>query len=97
MDTLDIDECAAFLKVDRSTALKLAGNGTILGAKIGRAWVFLKDDLVDYLRSEARRQATERAAEHQPQVKTVLVAAPMARRNKRAAPDLSAYPDLTTA
>lgn len=63
MRTLDIFECADFLKIDRTTALKLAGEGELPGARIGRAWVFLEDDLVEYLRAKARQQAAERMAE----------------------------------
>ena len=51
LKTYDINEAADFLKVDRSTALDLAGNGTLPGAKVGRAWVFLEQDLADYVRS----------------------------------------------
>ena len=58
--TFDIDECADFLKVDRNTALKLAQQGDLPGAKIGRAWVFLEDDMVEYLRVRVRQQMTER-------------------------------------
>lgn len=63
MRTFDIEECAAFLKVDRTTALKLAGNGDLPGARIGRAWVFLEDDLIDYLRLRVRQQQAERRNE----------------------------------
>ncbi|MGP1666151.1 MAG: helix-turn-helix domain-containing protein [Rhodanobacter sp.] len=52
MKTYDINETAEFLKVDRATALGLAGSGELPGAKVGRAWVFLESDLVDYLRAE---------------------------------------------
>ena len=63
MKTYDINEAADFLKVDRATALDLAGSGELPGAKVGRAWVFLESDLVDYLRDKVRRQTTERREE----------------------------------
>ncbi|PMS33256.1 helix-turn-helix domain-containing protein [Trinickia symbiotica] len=50
--TFDFNEAAAFLKVDRTTALSLAGPGQLPGAKIGRAWLFLKSDVVAYLERE---------------------------------------------
>ena len=62
MKTLDITECADFLKIDRTTALRLAGEGELPGAKIGRAWVFLEEDLIEYLRAKAREQARQRQA-----------------------------------
>ncbi|NVH74784.1 helix-turn-helix domain-containing protein [Paraburkholderia sp. JPY432] len=58
--TFDIDECADFLKVERKTALKLAQQGDLPGARIGRAWVFLEDDVVEYLRVQVRHQMVER-------------------------------------
>jgi excisionase family DNA binding protein len=60
MRSLDVDECAAYLKVDRTTVLKLAAEGVLPGAKIGRSWVFPESLLVEYLTSEVRRQQTER-------------------------------------
>ncbi len=60
MKTYDINEAAEFLKIDRSTALELVGAGDIPGAKIGRAWVFLEVDLVEYLRDKVRRQTDQR-------------------------------------
>lgn len=64
MRTLNIDECAEFLKIHSVTASEMAQRGELPGAKIGRSWVFLEDDLVDYLRAEVRRQQKERQAEH---------------------------------
>ena len=60
--TYDINEAADFLKIDRSTALELAGTGTLPGAKVGRAWVFMEDELVAYLRDATRKQTQNRRA-----------------------------------
>ncbi|MCO1349982.1 helix-turn-helix domain-containing protein (plasmid) [Burkholderia vietnamiensis] len=60
MRTFDLQECADFLKVDRTTAMKLAQQGDIVGARIGRAWVFLEDDVVAFLRERAQQQTLER-------------------------------------
>ena len=63
MKTYDIHEAADFLKVDRSTALELANGGTLPGAKVGRAWVFMEDELLNYLRDITRKQTQERRAQ----------------------------------
>lgn len=63
MVTFDIDEAAEFLKINRQYALQLSQTGVLPGAKIGRAWVFLEDDLKDYLRSEVRKQQRMRQIE----------------------------------
>ena len=62
MRTYDINEAADFLKVDRSTALDLANVGSLPGAKVGRAWVFMEDELVAYLRDITRKQTQARRA-----------------------------------
>lgn len=105
MKTLDIDECAEFLKVDRTTALALAGKGDLPGAKIGRAWVFLEDDLVEYLRGRVRAQQRQRQIEADVQKGLDAAAAreatfsppaapARAGRKKRALPNLDALPHL---
>ena len=63
MKTYDINEVADFLKVDRTTALQLAADGVLPGAKVGRAWVFLEDELVNYLRDVTRAQTQGRRAQ----------------------------------
>lgn len=60
MRSLDLEECAAYLKVDRTTVLKLAMQGVLPGAKIGRSWVFPEDELAAFLSSEVKRQQAER-------------------------------------
>lgn len=100
-DTLDLEQCANFLNIDTSTAQKLAATGILPGAKIGKGWVFLRSDLVEYLRAEVRRQQRERqgkatveqelkaAAERNP---SMVMEPPRKRgREKRTLPDLSSY------
>jgi hypothetical protein len=68
MKTFDLIECAEFLKVDRNTAMKLAGTGELPGAKIGRAWVFLEDDVVAFLRKKTQEQSLLRLqGAHEPE------------------------------
>jgi len=60
MKTFDIDECAEFLKINRTAASEMAATGDLPGARIGSAWVFLEDDLVEYLRTLIRYQRRDR-------------------------------------
>ncbi|MTD34066.1 helix-turn-helix domain-containing protein [Paludibacterium denitrificans] len=50
--TYDVCEAAGYLKVSPDTVYQLARTATVPAAKIGRAWVFLESDLVQYLRSK---------------------------------------------
>lgn len=60
MKTYDLIECADLLKVDRNTILKIAATGELPGAKIGRAWVFLEDDVLSFLRKKVQEQSNAR-------------------------------------
>lgn len=60
MKTFDIDECAEFLKINRTAASEMAATGDLPGARIGTAWIFLEDDLVEYLRTLIRHQRRDR-------------------------------------
>jgi excisionase family DNA binding protein len=51
MRSMTLPEAASFLKCHPEELRKRAKMGQIPGAKIGRAWVFLEEDLADYLRS----------------------------------------------
>lgn len=99
MKTYDINEAADFLKVDRTTALSLAGTGELPGAKIGRAWVFLESDLVEYLRDKVRRQTNTRrddAAMRQNALKDVVGETTRPKGQRRRA-NLPRIPGLTAA
>lgn len=58
--TVGLEEAAAFLRADRTTVMALIPSGELPAAKIGRPWVILKSDLVDYLRKESAKQTSER-------------------------------------
>ena len=60
MNTFDLIECAMFLKVHPNTVLQLAASGELPGAKVGRAWVFIEDDVADYLRCRVQEQTVSR-------------------------------------
>ncbi len=51
MKTLDLQEAAAFLRMDAEELRSRAKRGLIPGAKAGRRWVFLEADLAEFLRS----------------------------------------------
>ncbi|MGC0154007.1 helix-turn-helix domain-containing protein [Chromobacterium vaccinii] len=61
-DTMNIDEAAKMLNIGSETARQLAEAGVLPGCKIGVPWVFLRDDVLTYLRDEIRRQTNERLA-----------------------------------
>lgn len=52
MHSLSLIEAADFLKIHPEELRRRAKAGYIPGSKIGRAWVFIREDLVDYIRSQ---------------------------------------------
>ena len=52
VETLDLQQAAIFLKMHRQSLREKAKSGAIPGAKIGKQWVFIKEDLVSYIRSQ---------------------------------------------
>ena len=51
-ETLDLYEAADFLKMHWNTLREKAAAGLIPGAKLGKRWVFVKEDLVSFVRSQ---------------------------------------------
>jgi len=51
MRTLTLTEAAAFLKMHQEEVRMRAKRGLLPGAKTGKRWVFLEEDLIAYVRS----------------------------------------------
>jgi excisionase family DNA binding protein len=72
-ETLDVEHAAAMLFASRSTILALARSGALPGTKLGRSWVFLRADVLHFLRARIdadtqQRLATSRDVQPVPQV-----------------------------
>ena len=50
METVGINEATKILQCHRQTVLKYVQVGQLQGRKVGRAWVFVVDDLVNFIR-----------------------------------------------
>ena len=98
-ETLDINGTAQLLNVSHHTVYDLAARGKLPGAKIGVAWVFIKDDVMAYLRNQvqaqtqARKQKTEHKSLPESRFSTLK---PPAKKQKRIYPELPALPDQGT-
>ncbi|WP_088916119.1 helix-turn-helix domain-containing protein [Granulosicoccus antarcticus] len=56
MITLDIAQAAELLKMSTGALSQKARSGIVKAAKPGRRWVFLEEDLIEYIRSLYRVQ-----------------------------------------
>ncbi|MDW5417716.1 helix-turn-helix domain-containing protein [Iodobacter sp. CM08] len=92
MKSYDIATAAAFLNIHPTTLSELAASGELIAAKIGRAYVFLEDDLVSYVRSVAAKQTAARRKKkaEREALAMPVIQNPVGRKNKPR-PDLSAY------
>ena len=52
MSFLVIDEAAAFLHMSPETLRRKAKSGEAPAAKLGKNWIFFKEDLIKYVRSK---------------------------------------------
>ena len=57
-EVLTAAEAAHLLRVSTKTVLTLARDGVLPGEKVGRAWRFVRGDLLEHLRGDNRRKAT---------------------------------------
>jgi excisionase family DNA binding protein len=56
-ETLGLEEAARLLRMSPSFLRKSAAAGKVPGAKIGRRWVFVKSDLIELIRNQARKRS----------------------------------------
>ncbi len=56
-EVLTTEEAAELLRVSTKTVLTLARDGALPGEKVGRAWRFLRTDLLDYVRGSHRNRS----------------------------------------
>src|SRR3990167_10308592 len=62
MQTFNIIQAAQFLGAHKETVRRLAASGKIPGARIGRSWRFIEQDLVIYMRSKYANVVTSQGA-----------------------------------
>lgn len=56
-EVLTTDEAAELLRVSTKTILALAREGILPGEKVGRAWRFLRSDLLAHVRGQHGRKS----------------------------------------
>lgn len=87
-DTLNAAQAADMLFADIETIHILARSGELPGAKVGKSWVFLREDVIEFLRGRVR---TETGQRKQP-VLPDAVLMPRPSRQRRPPPVLPALP-----
>lgn len=94
--TLDVSQTACFLCCSDKKILEIAGEGHLKGVKIGKSWLFLETDVIDYLHSEIEKQTAQRISRWLPQPSNTATDSykrqpSKGRRNSTPIVDLSKY------
>lgn len=84
--TLDSHEAAEFLKCSVEQVEKLARDGDLPGTKIGKSWVFVGPDLIEWLREQVASN-TDATKNPEPKPKHQ----PGKRSRRKPAPSLAGY------
>ena len=61
-EVLTADDAAELLRVSTKTVLSLARQGVLPGEKVGRAWRFVKADLLDFVGGQRARHHEAQAS-----------------------------------
>jgi excisionase family DNA binding protein len=59
-ETLDLQGVAALLKAEPETVALYARAGELPGTKMGKSWVFLREDVLEFLRKRIAVETEER-------------------------------------
>jgi excisionase family DNA binding protein len=70
MITIGLDEAAKILRCSESTVQQKAAAKEIPATKVGRAWVFIPDDLFAYIRSQYGKEKKAKSWRSQKEVKS---------------------------
>lgn len=89
-ETLGLEEAARMLRLGRDSMKELVDSGAVPATQLNQKHtVLLREDLIEYLRKEGRRQQIERQARKQ---RSAAPAAPRRPgRSRRPLPDLDKY------
>ena len=83
-DTLDAAGAAALLNAEAETVLLLARRGELPGTKIGKSWVFLRIDLLDFLSAKVKADTARRRKQvSEPAIPTGVLVAQQSRRRRQ--------------
>ncbi len=55
METMNINEASAFLRMNPEVLRRWAKAGRVPASKIGKRWLFLRSDLIDFIRSKQQQ------------------------------------------
>ena len=91
-DILDVSDAAALLRAESTTVMQFARRGELAGTRIGKSWVFLRADVIAFVRTQIARETAERRRQQADGVSAVVHPPTGATGRRRTA--LPVLPDL---
>lgn len=90
-ETLGVEEAAALLRAETSTVMQFARRGDLPGTRIGKGWVFLREDVIAFLRQQIANDTQDRRQQAARTIAAVAFTAPQRSRRTKL-PILPALP-----
>ena len=94
-ETLDVAEVAALLRAEAETIMQLARRGELPGTRIGKSWVFLREDVIMFLKNQIVKETEERRRKQASITHSAVAVNPPVRNRRKALPVLPVVPSLT--
>ncbi len=94
-ETLNVGATAALLHAEADTVLQFARRGELPGTRIGKSWVFLREDVTTFLKGHIR-QETEERCRRQTTAATPEAVLVSARPHNSRRTSLPALPDIAS-
>ena len=88
--TLNADAAAALLHAENETVLQYARSGELPGTRIGKSWVFMRDDVIAFLRKQISQDTERRLRTRAAPLAVALE--PKRNSRRRRPPDLPSLP-----
>jgi len=89
-EILDAVETAALLRVEAGTIMQLARKGELPGTRIGKSWVFLREDVMAFLKEQIARDTEARRRQHASQAAGAVIVSKPHNGRRTALPVLPA-------
>lgn len=83
-ETLGVSEAAAILYAETETVMQFARRGELPGTRIGKSWVFIREDVLDFLRARIVWDTLERRDHYAKAPLAVFIERP--KRSRRTPP-----------
>jgi excisionase family DNA binding protein len=89
-ETMDVCETATLLHAESETVLQFARRGELPGTRIGKSWVFLREDVIAFLKNQIAKDTEQRR--RQTSLPDAVLAPVTRHRNRKQLPLLPTLP-----